>query len=153
MVIRTEVEVDAPPEAVWAVLTRPQDWPRWTESMDAVEMLDGGLEPGSRVRISQPGMRPLVWTVSALDPGRTFTWTATAGGVTTTAWHTVAGGDGGRRARLELGLAQAGALAPVVALLLGRRMRRYVGLEAAGLRAAAEDRAPLDVDPPRRPVG
>ncbi|HYH30147.1 MAG TPA: SRPBCC family protein [Pseudonocardia sp.] len=141
MVITTDVEVDAAPAVLWAVLARPQTWPDWTESMDAVELLDGGLELGSRVRITQPGMPPMVWTVSEFEQGRVFTWTSSAGGVTTLASHTVGPLDGGRRSRLVLGLTQRGPLAPLVGLLLGRRTRRYVGQETAGLKAAAEDRA------------
>lgn len=139
MDIVTEVEVDAPPAALWAVLARPWHWPAWTESMDAVEMLDGQqLDVGVRARISQPGMRPLVWTVSEIDPGRAFTWTASVGGVTGAASHTVVTLGAGSRSRLVLGLTQRGAAAPLVTLLFGRRIRRYVRLEAAGLKAAAE---------------
>lgn len=107
----------------------------------AVEVLDGGLGLGSQVRISQPGMRPLVWTVSEFEQGRSFTWTSSVGGVTTVGSHAVHPLGGERCSQLILGLTQRGALAPVVGLLLGRRTRRYVGLEAAGLKAAAEDRA------------
>lgn len=141
MVVTTEVEVDAAPAVLWAVLARPQAWPEWTASIDSVETLDAGLGLGSRVRISQPGMRPLVWTVSEFEPGQAFTWTSSVGGVTTVASHTVGALDGGRRSRLLLELTQRGPLAPLVGLLLGRKTRRYVDLETAGLKTAAEDRA------------
>jgi uncharacterized protein YndB with AHSA1/START domain len=141
MVVTTDVEVDAAPAVLWAVLERPEAWPEWTESMDAVEMLDADLGPGARVRITQPGMRPMVWTVSEFERGRAFTWTSSVGGVTTVASHTISPLDGGRRSRLVLELTQRGALAPLVGLLLGRRTRQYVGQETAGLKAAAEDRA------------
>lgn len=145
------VEVDAAPAVLWEVLAHPQGWPEWTASIDSVEMLDAGLALGSRVRISQPGMRPLVWTVSEFEPGHVFTWTSTVGGVTTVGSHTVSALDGGGRSRLALGLTQRGALAPLVGLLLGRRTRRYVGLEAAGLKSAAEDRARPSTTLPSRP--
>lgn len=134
------VDVDAPPATLWAILERPHAWPEWTESIDVVEMLDGDLALGARVRVTQPGLRPMVWTVAALDPGRAFTWTAAAGGVRTAGSHAIEPLDGGERSRLTLGLTQSGALAPLIRLLLGQRTRRYVGLEAAGLKAAAEDR-------------
>jgi uncharacterized protein YndB with AHSA1/START domain len=134
----TEADVDAPPATLWAVLTDPTDWPRWTDSVTSVEMLDPTLTVGARVRVSQPGMRPLVWTVSELTEGVAFTWTAVAGGVTTVGSHRVVPLDGGRRSRIVLGLRQSGLLAPLLDLLMGGRVRRYVTLEAAGLKAAAE---------------
>ena len=134
------VDVDAPPATLWAVLAQPSAWPEWTESIVAVDLLDGDLALGARARVAQPGLRPMVWTVTEFEPGRSFTWTATAGGVRTAGSHVVEELDGGRRSRLTLGLTQRGALAPLVRLLLGKRTRQYVGLEAAGLKAAAEDR-------------
>ncbi|WP_199435183.1 SRPBCC family protein [Qaidamihabitans albus] len=141
MVVTAEEDVDAAPAALWAILADPEAWPRWTGSIDNVEVLDGNLHLGSRVRITQPGMWPLLWTVSEFEPGRALTCTASAGGVGTAASHTVGPLDGGRRSRLHLGLTQRGVMAPVVSLLLGHRVRRYVRLEAAGLKAAAEDHA------------
>ncbi|MCT2585556.1 SRPBCC family protein [Actinophytocola gossypii] len=139
------VDVDAPPATLWTILTQPSTWPAWTESMDTVDLLDGDLRLGARARIVQPGLRPMVWTVTAFEPGRAFTWTAEAAGVRTAGTHEVEALDGGARSRLTLGLTQRGALAPLIRLLLGRRSRRYVGLEAAGLKAAAEDRARTSV--------
>ncbi|WP_116043292.1 SRPBCC family protein [Amycolatopsis palatopharyngis] len=113
------MEVDAQLAALWAALSDPRAWPEWTDSIDSVEMLDPRLGPGRRVRIAQPRMRPLVWTVSEFLPGQAFSWTASAGGVTTTATHVIDELDAGRRSRLVLGLTQRGALAPVVGLCSG----------------------------------
>ncbi|MDG4832939.1 SRPBCC family protein [Solwaraspora sp. WMMD1047] len=137
----TEADVDAPPAALWAVLTNPTDWPRWTDSITSVELLDPTLTTGARVRVSQPGLRPMVWTVTEFTEGTGFAWTAVAGGVTTIGDHRVAPLDGGRRSRLVLGLRQRGLLAPLLNLMIGGRVRRYVELEAAGLQAAAEKSA------------
>jgi uncharacterized protein YndB with AHSA1/START domain len=134
----TDADVDAPPATLWAVLTDPTDWPRWTDSITAVEMLDKTLAKGARVRISQPGLRPMVWIVSEFTEGSEFAWTAVASGVTTVGIHRVVPLDGGRRSRIVLGLRQSGVLAPLLNLLIGGRFRRYVELEAAGLKAAAE---------------
>lgn len=140
MIFTTKAEVEAPPRwcgRCWQVHGK---WPAWTESIDSVELLefDGELDLGSRARVSQPRMRPLVWTVSEFEPGRAFSWTSSVGGVTTVGTHATDDVDGGRRSRLTLGLTQSGVLAPLVGLLLGRRTRRYVALELAGLKAAAE---------------
>ncbi|OZM82547.1 SRPBCC family protein [Pseudonocardia sp. MH-G8] len=137
MELFVERDVRASAERVWAVLADPESWPRWTESMREVRLLDGGLALGSRVRIVQPKLMPMEWTVTELEPGAVLTWMAAAPGVRTTGTHEVwSRADG--TARLRLVLTQRGLLAPFVAGLYGRRSRRYVELEAEGLRAAAE---------------
>jgi Polyketide cyclase / dehydrase and lipid transport len=92
--------------------------------MKTVELLDGGLTIGARARIVQPGMPPVVWTVTEFRPGSAFTWTARNPGVTTEASHTVE--PLGGRSRLVLQLRQTGPLAGVVRLLLGHRTHRYL---------------------------
>jgi hypothetical protein len=139
MELSVERDVHVESDRLWAVLTDPGDWPRWTESMREVRLLDGGLAPGSRVRIVQPRLPATVWTVTKLVPERELTWTASAAGVVTTATHSLRPGPDGTT-RLRLGLEQRGVLAPLVRALLGRLSRRYVELEADGLRHAAEAR-------------
>lgn len=134
------VEVEASPEAVWAVLTDVEAWPDWTDSMDEVELVDRPrLMSGARVRIVQPRMLPAVWTVTGLDePGRSFTWESKLPGVTTTAVHTVEPGSGDGTSRVTLGLRQSGPLSGLVGRFLGARVRSYVQMEADGLRRRAE---------------
>ena len=137
MELFVERDVRASAERVWAVLADPESWPRWTESMREVRLLDGGLALGNRVHIVQPKLLPMEWTVTEYEPGAVLTWTAAGPGVRTTGTHSVRSRPDGT-SRLRLGLTQRGLLAPVVAGLYGRRSRRYVELEAEGLRAAAE---------------
>ncbi|GIJ29323.1 hypothetical protein Vqi01_44850 [Micromonospora qiuiae] len=137
MELVAERDVHASAARVWAVLTDVQSWPRWTESMREVQLLDGGLGLGSRVRIVQPRLLPMIWTVTEFVVERELTWTARATGVVTTATHSLRPATDGAT-RLRLGLHQHGLLAPVVAALLERRSRRYVELEIEGLRTAAE---------------
>ena len=135
--IRVERDVDAGAAHLWAAVADPVTWPQWTESMTSVELLDGRLAPGARARVVQPGLPPSLWTVTEFVPGQSFVWSSTSGGVTTVGSHTVRALDGGR-SRIELGLDQRGLLAPVLGLLFGRRFRRFVTMEADGLKAAAE---------------
>jgi hypothetical protein len=84
-------------------------------------------------------MPKLVWQVTEVEEGRSFTWVASSPGVRTVARHAVdADPEGG--SRLTLTLEQEGPLAGLVGLLMGRQTRRYVRTEAAGLAAAAEER-------------
>jgi uncharacterized membrane protein len=138
MQFETTVEVDAPAEAVWAALVDVGRWPDWTESMQDVRWLeDEGLRVGARARIKQPGTPALTWTVSELDAGRGFAWEARSPGVRTVGTHAVSA-TGRDRSTLTLGLRQLGALAGVVGALTGSRTRRFVQMEADGLKHAAE---------------
>ena len=79
------VDIDAPPERVWAVMCDTEAWPQWTASVTDVRRLDTGhFDIGSRVRIKQPKFPPAVWTVESIEPGRTFTWVA--GGQASATW-------------------------------------------------------------------
>jgi len=135
-------EVHAAPEAVWKVLATPTRWPGWTDSIETVELLDGVFEQGARVRISQPRLRTAVWTVTEYHPGRGFTWKSSTPGVVTTGEHEVL--PAGEHARLRVAVRHTGPAAGLAGLLFGSRTRRYLTMEAEGLRAAAEQRSQAD---------
>ncbi len=83
-VMRVEVTVDisAPPEVVWAVLSDVESWPTCTASITSVRPLSPDpLQVGSRVRVKQPRLPATVWTVSDLVEGERLTWTSTSPGV------------------------------------------------------------------------
>ena len=138
MMIEVSVCTTASPNRVWQVLVDVARWPAWIESIISVQRLDGGpLRVGSRVRIRQPRMAALVWEVTDLDEGREFTWQARALGVLTVGRHRLAGQpDGGTL--IVLSVDHHGPLAGLVSALTGSRTRRYVQMEADGLKAASE---------------
>jgi uncharacterized membrane protein len=139
MQFETTVQTDAPVDAVWAALVDVRHWPEWTESMQDVRWLDDdGIRVGARARIKQPGTPALTWTVTELDEGRAFTWEASSPGVRTVGTHAVTGAAGQPGSRLTLGLRQSGALAGLVGALTGARTRKFVQMEADGLKRAAE---------------
>ena len=134
----THVDIAAGPEEVWAVLVDVERWPEWTASMSKVERLDGGpFAVGSRVRIKQPRLPPTVWKVTALDPGQAFSWNAESPGVTTVADHRVTPAGPGV-VKVTLGIRRSRPLAPVIDALFGRITRRYVAMEAEGLKRRCE---------------
>ena len=75
--------------------------------------------------------------MTALDPGRSFTWVTRAGGVRTTGFHVLGDLPDGRTL-FRTGVEQRGLPAPVVRLLLGGLTRRYLQMEADGLRRRCE---------------
>lgn len=129
--------VHAPPERVWRLLVDVEGWPAWTESMRQITRLDEGpLGIGSQARVVQPKGRPTVWTVTELEPMRTFTWVAKQPGLTLEAVHRIE--DTGNEVRTRLEFIGTGPLAWLGALLAGSRVRAYLGMESTGLKRAAE---------------
>jgi uncharacterized protein YndB with AHSA1/START domain len=45
----TEWALTAPPEAIWAVLTHPEDWPSWWRAVEKVELIEPGDPEGLNV--------------------------------------------------------------------------------------------------------
>ncbi|HEX5543098.1 MAG TPA: SRPBCC family protein [Micromonospora sp.] len=137
MRLEVSTEIAAPPEQVWAVLSDVERMPEWTASMTRVRRLDEGpLAVGSTVRVEQPRLRPATWRVTQYDPGRSFTWQSTSGGVTTVASHELV--SHGDAVRVTLIVQQTGLLAALVGLLAGSLTRRYIVMEAEGLKRRCE---------------
>ena len=134
----TTVEIHAPLSDVWPVLVDVERWPEWTKSMQRVQRLDAGaLAVGARTRTRQPRLGANVFTVTALEPERSFDWVARRPGATIAAGHSLEATDAGTT-RVLLTVEIDGALAPLLGLLVARLTRRYVDIEAAGLKARAE---------------
>jgi uncharacterized membrane protein len=131
------VTIDAPPPQVWRVLLDVHTWPTWTKSVRAVTVLDlGPLQTGSTVRIAQPRLPVTDWTVDTLVPGRSFTWTSRRPGVSTVAEHNLEPHADGSAVTLVLRLS--GPLAGVSGRMFGRLIRRYMQMEANGLKSRVE---------------
>ena len=110
MDFETTVDVDAPPEKVWAVLEDVERWPEWTASISKVERVGSGdFGTGSKARIKQPGFPRLVWEVTRFSPGSSFAWETRSPGMTTVADHRITPTATG--SRVELSIAQRGPLA------------------------------------------
>ncbi|MGS2614463.1 SRPBCC family protein [Micromonospora sp. LZ34] len=131
-------EVAAEAGLVWAVLVDVERWPEWTASVRRARRLEPGpLAVGATVRLEQPKLRPAVWRVTELTEGLSFTWVSTAPGVRSRAEHRLVPLPGGRTG-LELTVQQSGPLAWPVGWLYGDLTRRYLRLEADGLRRRCE---------------
>lgn len=131
------VTVAAPPERVWQVVTDVERWPELTASMTSVRGLDGPAPAvGSRFAVRQPRLRPAVWTVTELAENTALVWENSAPGVRSRAGHLLEPAGGGTL--LTLTLDQTGVLAWPFGLLLGSTVRRYMGMEADGLKSRSE---------------
>jgi uncharacterized protein YndB with AHSA1/START domain len=134
------VDIDASAERVWAVMSEVESWPQWTPSVRSIRRLDPGpLRVGARSRIKQPRLPPTTWTVVELVDGQSFTWTATGPGMRASAHHRVEQTPTGSRAILSID--QEGILGRLVARLSADLTKRYLALEAAGLKRRSEQLA------------
>ena len=132
------VDIDAPQQRVWGVLSDIEAWPQRIETIDMVELLTPApVTKGSRVRLKQPKLPEGTWDITAWDAPSYFEWTQKATGATTVAGHRVeALADG--RARLTLTLDMRGLFVPIVAVFYKNLTNRYMNLEAEGMKRAAE---------------
>ena len=134
------IDIAAPVERVWEVLTDVEQWSEWTDSVTMARRLDEGpLRTGSRAEITQPKVPKSVYTVTELEPDRSFTWVQTGPGVRTTARHELAALPGGGT-RVRLAVEQAGPVGALVGRLYAGLTERYLAMESAGLKARAEQR-------------
>ena len=132
------VEIDATPEKVWSVLADVKDWPSWTPSVRQVEPLDDSdVKVGSRFRVTQPMLKPSVWEITKLEPQRSFSWSTGVMGIVIDADHDI-DSDRPDGVTVTLRLSQRGPMAWLASLLFGGRTRRYVQLEANGLKQRSE---------------
>lgn len=132
-----ELEIAAPPAAVWAVMGDVVRWHEWTPSIARIEALDGEeLQIGRRYRVHQPKLPPAVWRVTVLRPGEGFEWESTAPGAHIVGRHWIVPTPDG--CRVELGIRYAGWLGNVIGWLFRNISVRYVGLEAEGLKRRCE---------------
>ena len=148
MITRTQKEIAAPASVVWRVFSDVERWPEWTKSVTKLTALDGPeLRPGARCEIRQPRFPKLVWEVTEVDPGTSWTWVTRSPGAVTSATHIVraAGPD---RTVMEQVLDQGGPLGSLVARLMAGTTRRYLEMEAAGLAARSEERRRDDAAAP-----
>jgi len=118
-------------------MSDPERWHEWTPSVRSIRLLGRGpLAVGKRALIRQPKFRPAVWTVTALDPGRSFVWKSGAPGMWVYGHHSVEPLGAGSRAWLRLHYE--GPLGVLLARWTRGITNRYLAYEAKGLKQRSE---------------
>ena len=132
------ITIDRPSDVVWQVYTDVARWPEWTASVSSAEVdPPGPLAVGSKASIKQPRLPRVEWTVTTLEPGRSWVWENKAPGAKTVAAHVLTPlGDG--RTHVDLSIDQRGVIGRPVGWLVRRLTRRYLRFEAEGLRRQSE---------------
>ena len=132
------IDINAPQQRVWDVLSAIEAWPQRIETVDSVELLTPApITKGSRVRLKQPKLPEGTWDITVWDAPSYFEWTQKMTGATSVAGHRVeALGEG--RARLTLTLDMRGFLIAIIGVFYKDLTNRYMDLEAKGMKRAAE---------------
>jgi uncharacterized protein YndB with AHSA1/START domain len=134
MITEGSIEIEAGASVVWDVFTDVEHWSEWTASIERIVALDGAeIEVGKRFEIKQPRMPKLVWEVTEVEPGVSWTWRQKSLGSTAFATHEVTAIDR-ERTVVRQKIDQRGPLGVPVGVLTRRMTRRYLDLEAQGLR-------------------
>ena len=140
MITDSSVEIAAPPSLVWEVFSDVERWPEWTASVTRLVALDGpGLAVGKRFEIKQPRMPKLLWQVTEVQPGSGWTWVQRSPGGSTSARHEVVA-QNDDRTLVRQQLDQRGLLGALAGRLMRGMTKRYLELEAQGLKARSEQR-------------
>ncbi|CAM3077316.1 polyketide cyclase [Mycobacterium intermedium] len=138
MFTESSVEINAAAPLVWEVFTDVERWPEWTPSVSSLVALDGPeLAVGKRFQIKQPKLPTLVWEVTELEPGVSWTWVQRSPGGLTLANHllTPIGED---RTLARQSIDQRGPIGALVGKLMLRTTRRYLEMEGLGLKSRSE---------------
>lgn len=134
------IDIAAPVARVWDVMSDTGRWHEWTPSVTSIRRVgDGPFAVGSRVWIRQPKFPPALWKLTAIDPGRSFTWVSVAPGLRVVARHGVDPAAGGSRATLSLDLQ--GLFGGLFGRMTKDITERYLAFEAKGLKARSENPA------------
>jgi hypothetical protein len=137
MHLEQTIDVAAPPDRVWEVMSNVERWHEWTPTITSVERLDSGpFGLGSRARVVQPRLRPAIFEVTGFAPGRSFTWATRSGGLAAVADHEVTPLVDGSRVKLALDFSGWPLL--VLGWWVRRLSTRYMTIEAEGLKRRAE---------------
>jgi hypothetical protein len=132
------IEIDAPAERVFDVMIDVTRWHEWTPSITSITLPHDGLPAvGTRAMIRQPKLPPALWTVSRIVPGRGFEWVNRAPGLRVTGHHFAEPSGPGSRATLAL--SYEGIFGSLLAWITAGITKRYLRMEADGLKARAEN--------------
>ncbi|MGQ4272268.1 SRPBCC family protein [Nocardiopsis changdeensis] len=133
------VEIQAPRQRVWDVLSDIEAWPRVVRLVEVAEIVSPPpLARGGTVRLREHRLPEGLWDVTSWNAPVSFELTQRAGGVTTVARHRV-DALGADRSRLTLDLEMRGLMVSIVGVFFRKSTRNHLDRQAQDLKRAAEN--------------
>jgi hypothetical protein len=134
---RREIEIAAPPEVVWDVLTGFGQWPQWNPDVKSMSF-EGPVAPGSEFRW-KAGPGTIVSTLEEVDPPRLVRWRGRTMSISAIhEWRLEPKGGG---TRVETEESFSGLLARVFSRSLEKTLDRSLEQGLEHLKGEAERRA------------
>lgn len=136
--VEREVDIAAPIEVVWDVLTSVDEVPRWFSEGESVT-LSGPLAPGTTMRMKGRGTGTITATLATVERPHAFEWTSRTFGISAiSVWRLEASGD---RTRVTKGESMNGFPARALRTSLRRKTESFMDTWLRDLKAEAERRA------------
>lgn len=133
-----QIVIDRPCADVWKSLSALEKWPQWTPTMTSVRRLSGeGV--GAVYEVRQPGLPKSHLTISEWNEGHSFTWGATEKPSSMVAEHVLTEINE-NETEVKLTISMTGPMVALVWKLWGRKIRRFVDVEAQSLKSIVESR-------------
>ena len=95
----SEIEIAAPPEVAWDVLTGIEEWPTWNPEVKSASV-EGEVGEGTEFRW-RAGPGTITSTIEDVEPPRRIAWTGKTFGIKAIHVHTLEARDGGTLVRTE----------------------------------------------------
>jgi uncharacterized protein YndB with AHSA1/START domain len=89
----SEIDIAAPPEVAWEVLTAIERWPSWNPEVKAAS-IQGGIDEGTEFRW-KAGPGTITSTIQDVQAPRRIAWTGKTLGIKAIHVHTLEGRNGG----------------------------------------------------------
>jgi hypothetical protein len=100
---RLDVAGPRPADDVWDRYVRPRRWPEWSPQIRSVDYPGERLTPGTSGTVHGPFRLPVPFRIVEVDePGRSWSWIASAAGVQLALTHTVTDTATGTRTGLTI---------------------------------------------------
>ncbi len=80
--LRVSLQMNAPPEIVWDLISRFEHWPSWGVSIRTVEPSTGRVQPGLKGRVKTVAGLWLPFEITDVVDGESWHWTVAGVGAT-----------------------------------------------------------------------
>ncbi len=141
--IEREVEIAAPIQVVWDVLTSVEQWPHWFSEGESVSIA-GSLAPGTTMRMKRRGTGSIKATLQCVEPPHLFAWTSRLLGISAiSVWRLQAAELG---TRVERGESMSGFFARLLRNVLEKKLDGFTEAWLRDLKTEAERRGGQGVD-------